>query len=196
MTVQWLDGAEVHVFPNAMEWESWLADHHQLSSGVWLKIAKKGAGVQSLTLPEALDVALCFGWIDSQRRSLDDKYFLQRYSRRRPKGSWSRVNVDKVERLMAAGRMAPPGLAEVAAAKADGRWDAAYESQRNVTVPPDLESALQCNPDAGAAFAALGKTDRYLLILPLLKARSPETRAKRIEEAIAMLRTPKAGPVA
>ena len=138
-------------------------------------------------IAEALDVALCYGWIDGQRRANDDVSFLQRYSRRRPRSSWSKVNVAKVEALLAAGRMRPAGPAEVEAAKQDGRWEAAYESQRNTAVPPDLVAALAGNARASAAFESLGRSDRYAVILPLLKARTPETRARTLARAVARL---------
>jgi uncharacterized protein YdeI (YjbR/CyaY-like superfamily) len=178
---------EIMVFGDAAEWESWLAEHCASQSGAWLKIAKKGSGRVSVTASEALDLALCYGWIDGQRRSHDESYFLQRYSRRRPASLWSKVNVDKVEALIAAGRMRPPGLAEITAAKADGRWDAAYESQRNATVPPDLAAALEDNERAGRYFASLAKTDRYLVILGLITAKTPATRAARLRRTIATL---------
>jgi uncharacterized protein YdeI (YjbR/CyaY-like superfamily) len=149
-----------------------------------VKVSKKGSAKESITAPEAGDVALCYGWIDSVRRSFDDHYFLQRYSPRRPKTSWSKVNVDRVERLIAAGRMRAPGLAEVNAAKADGRWAAAYESQKNATIPPDVKAALKANKPAKEAFDRLGKTDQYLLILPLLKARTSTVRRARLEKMI------------
>lgn len=177
----------VLAFEDAAQWERWLADNHDRVPAVWLKIAKKGSGRPSPTIGEALDGALCFGWIDGQRRSFDDTHYLQRYCRRRPGSAWSKVNVARVEAMAAAGRMREPGLAAVAAAKADGRWGAAYESQRNVTVPPDLAAALAANPRARQAFEALGKTERYLVILPLLKTRTPAGRAARIEKTIATL---------
>ncbi|MPZ24979.1 MAG: OmdA domain containing protein [Micromonosporaceae bacterium] len=182
-----VDGAEVLSFRDAAEWESWLARHHERPAGVWLKIAKKGSGETSVTIGETLDVALCYGWIDSQRRSFDQHHYLQRYSRRRPGSAWSRVNVDKVEALIAAGRIRPPGLAEIAAARADGRWDAAYESQRTVTVPPDLAAALAGSEPARRAFERLDKTSRYAVILPLLKARTPASRAARLRRAVETL---------
>jgi uncharacterized protein YdeI (YjbR/CyaY-like superfamily) len=172
-------------FSDGAAWESWLAAQHELRSEAWLRIGKRRSGVELIAIGEALDVALCFGWIDGQRRSHDDVSFLQRYSRRRPTSSWSQVNVAKAEALMAAGRMRPAGLAEVAAAKADGRWDAAYEPQRTATVPPDLEAALA--GDAAAAFERLGRSERYAVILPLLKARTPEARAKLVARAVARL---------
>lgn len=174
-------------FEDAAQWESWLAGHHETEGGVWLKIAKKGSGAPLLTIGQALEVALCYGWIDSQRKSFDEHSFLQRYSRRRKGSPWSRVNVESVEALTAAGRMRPPGLAEVAAAQADGRWEAAYTAQRNATVPPDLAEALAAHPEAAARFEALDKTARYLVILSLLKARTPAGRAARLGKAISGL---------
>ncbi|MFI0450039.1 YdeI family protein [Actinomadura sp. 6N118] len=174
-------------FENEAQWESWLAEHHADDGGVWLKIAKKGGRATSLTITQALDVALCYGWIDSQRKAHDEDFYLQRYSPRRKGSPWSRVNVEKVEALIAAGRMRPPGLAEVAAAQADGRWESAYVAQRNATVPPDLAAALEADPQAAARFEALDKTGRYQLILPLLKARTPAGRAARLEKAVSAL---------
>ncbi|PWR08681.1 OmdA domain containing protein [Micromonospora acroterricola] len=174
-------------FPDAAAWESWLAGQHEVSGEAWLRIARRHSGLASITIVDALDVALCYGWIDGQRRSHDDVSFLQRYSRRRPRSSWSQVNVAKVEALAAAGRMRPAGLAEVAAAKADGRWDAAYESQRAAAVPPDLTAALAGDPRATVAFERLGRSARYAVILPLLKARTPETRARMVAQAVARL---------
>ncbi|MGH8825395.1 MAG: YdeI/OmpD-associated family protein [Jiangellaceae bacterium] len=174
-------------FPDAAGWESWLAAQHGVQAEAWLRIAKRHSGIASVTPAEALDVALCYGWIDGQRKAHDDVSFLQRFSRRRPRSSWSKVNVAKVEALAAAGRMRPAGLAEVAAAQADGRWGAAYESQRNAAVPPDLAAALADNSRANAAFESLGRSDRYAVILPLLKARTPETRATILARAVARL---------
>jgi uncharacterized protein YdeI (YjbR/CyaY-like superfamily) len=174
-------------FPDAARWESWLAARHGVESEAWLRIAKRHAGIATITIAEALDVALCYGWIDGQRKAHDDVSFRQRYSRRRPRSSWSKVNVAKIEALLAAGRMRPAGLAEVDAAKADGRWAAAYESQRTAEVPPDLAAALAGDARATAAFERLGRSDRYAVILPLLKARTPETRARILAKAIARL---------
>ncbi|MGO4691134.1 YdeI/OmpD-associated family protein [Glaciibacter sp. 2TAF33] len=180
-------GGDILEFSDAAEWESWLADHHESSAGAWLIIAKKNSGRASVTIGEALDVALCFGWIDSQRKPLDATRYLQRYSRRRPGGSWSRINVDRVDALIEAGRMREPGLREVTAAQADGRWASAYESQRNATVPPDLEAALAGNQEAQRAFGSLGRTERYTVILRIVKARTPEVRASRLQEAVLAL---------
>ena len=171
-------------YPEAVEWEAWLADHHDRVTGVWLKIAKKGSGRTSITTAEALDVALCYGWIDSHRRSFDEQCFLQKYSPRRPRSSWSQVNVDKVGALIAAGRMQAAGLEQVRAARADGRWDRAYESQRTASVPPDLAAALDGSGPAKRRFESLGKTDRYAVILRLLKASGPADRAARLRKVI------------
>lgn len=185
--VESFDGVEVIAFPDAAAFEAWLEQHHTRQSGVWLKMAKKGSGIPSLTSDEAVDVGLCFGWISGQRRALDDRWYVQKYVPRRPKSLWSKVNVDKVERLLAAGRMREPGLAEVRAAQADGRWDAAYASQKDATVPDDLVAALADNPRAQAAFDALDKTAQYVAYLPLLQATTPTARAARLARLIAAL---------
>ena len=177
-------------FEDAAGWEAWLADNHQVRTDAWLQIAKKGSGIASITVTEALDVALCYGWIDAQRRGHDDTWYLQRYCRRRPRSTWSQVNVAKVAALEAAGRMQPAGLAEVAAAKADGRWAAAYEAQRTAQVPPDLAAALAERPDAQAAFDRLSRSDRYSVILPLLKVRTAQGRAAAVARAIERLAAP------
>lgn len=181
------DGAEVIAFRDAAAFDRWLEDHVDEQAGVWLKMAKKGSGIPSMTSDEAVDVGLCHGWISGQRRSLDEDYYLQKYVPRRPRSRWSQVNVAKVEELTAAGRMRPAGLAEVEAAKADGRWDAAYVSQRDATVPPGLEAALAANPGAATAFAALGRTERYQVILALETARTDAARARQLERAVRRL---------
>jgi uncharacterized protein YdeI (YjbR/CyaY-like superfamily) len=154
---------------------------------VWLKMAKKGSGIPSLTSDEAVDVGLCYGWISGQRKPYDEVYYLQKYVPRRSRSRWSQVNVAKVEDLVAAGRMRPAGLAEVEAAKADGRWAAAYESQRNATVPPDLAAALAASPRAARAFEALGRTQRYGVILKLITARTAAVRGAQLRRAVAAL---------
>jgi len=181
------DAAEVIAFRDAAEFETWLIDNVDRSAGVWLKIAKKGSGIASMTGDEAVDIGLCYGWISGQRKSLDERYYLQKYVPRRPKSRWSQVNVRKVEELTAAGRMRPSGLAEVEAAKADGRWDAAYEPQREATVPPDLAAALAASPLAAKAFAALSRTSQYAVILDVVTGRTSRTRATHISKAIAAL---------
>ena len=174
-------------FRDAAEFEAWLDANVDLRIGVWLKIAKKGSGVSSLTDDEAVDIGLCYGWISGQRRSLDEVYYLQKYVPRRRRSRWSQVNVGKVKKLTAAGRMRPSGLAEVEAAKADGRWAAAYESQRNASVPPDLAAALGASPRAAQAFGALSKTQQYAVILKLVTARTVTARDARLRAAMAAL---------
>jgi len=179
--------AETIEFRDAAAFEEWLTEHADHGPGVWLKLAKAGTGVPSMTSDEAVDVGLCFGWISGQRKGLDEVYYLQKYVPRRPRSRWSQVNVRKVEALTAAGRMRPSGLAEVEAAKADGRWEAAYASQKEATVPDDLAAALVASPSAARAFEALTKTAQYAVILDLVTARSPETRAARLRKALTSL---------
>ncbi len=179
--------ADTIFFPDAAAFEAWLNEHVDHRPGVWLKIAKKSSGIASLTDDEAVDLGLCFGWISGQRKTLDDTYYLQKYVPRRPRSRWSQVNVGKVEELTAAGRMRPSGLAEVEAAKADGRWDAAYASQRNATVPPDLAAALAASPRAAQAFEALGRTRQFAVILDVVTTRTPETRSAHLRKAVATL---------
>ena len=173
--------------PDGAAWEAWLEANHVTADEAWLRIAKKGSGLRSISIGEALDGALCFGWIDGQRKGLDEVSFLQRYCPRRSRSTWSQVNVGKVERLLSEGRMRPAGLAEVEAAQADGRWDAAYESQRTAEVPADLTAALAADDAARAAFEALGRSERYAVMLPVLKAATSEARAREITRAVAAL---------
>ncbi|MBS4101933.1 YdeI/OmpD-associated family protein [Tsukamurella paurometabola] len=180
-------GVEVLGFTTLGEWESWLEEHHGSAREAWLRIARRNSAVPGLTIEDALDGALCFGWIDGQRKSNDADSFLQRYSPRRSTSAWSRINVEKFETLAAAGRVRPAGYAQRDAARADGRWDAAYESQRTAETPPDPAAALAENPGAAAAFAAMSRSDRYAVILPLLKARTPQRRAELIVRAVADL---------
>ncbi|WP_374777735.1 YdeI/OmpD-associated family protein [Streptomyces sp. NBC_01310] len=182
-----LNGVEIVGFADAEAFESWLAGHHTRHEGVWIKLAKKKSGIASVTDDELVDIGLCYGWISGQRRALDERYYLQKYVPRRPRSLWSQVNVDKVADLTAAGRMREPGLAEVRRAQADGRWAHAYESQKAATVPPDLAAALDAHPGAGKAFEALDKTGRYLVVLPLLQALTPETRQARLDRAVRLL---------
>jgi uncharacterized protein YdeI (YjbR/CyaY-like superfamily) len=179
--------AVVIAFRDAAEFDAWLEAHVDLQAGVWLKIAKKGSGVPSLTDDEAVDLGLCYGWISGQRRAYDEVYYLQKYVPRRPRSRWSQVNVAKVEELIAAGRMRPSGLAEVEAAKADGRWAASYEPQRNATIPADLTAALAARPQAAQAFAALSKTQQYAVILKLLTARTATSRTAQLRRAMVEL---------
>jgi uncharacterized protein YdeI (YjbR/CyaY-like superfamily) len=175
------------LFATPADFEQWLEANHAESEGVWLKIAKKGSGVRSISQAEALELALCFGWIDSQRQGLDETHFLQRFTPRRPRGRWSRINREKAEELIAAGAMRPTGMAEVEAARADGRWESAYEGQRRATVPPDLKRELDANPAARESFAALDSANRYAIIYRLGEAKRPETRERRLRKFVAML---------
>src|SRR3989440_3639404 len=174
-------------FASAAEWEKWLEENHAASDGAWIKMAKKGSGIESVRYPEVLDTALCFGWIDGRREALDERFFLQRFTPRRPRSRWSRINRDKAERLIAEGRMRPAGLAEVERAKADGRWEAAYEGQKSSTVPDDLQRELDARPKAKAFFAELNSQNRYAILYRLQDAKKPETRARRLAKFVAML---------
>jgi uncharacterized protein YdeI (YjbR/CyaY-like superfamily) len=174
-------------FGSAREWEDWLEANHLSSPGVWLKIAKKDAGTPTVSYAEALECALCFGWIDGQKGALDETHWRQRFTPRRARSKWSRINRDKAEALIADNRMRPAGLREVELAKADGRWDAAYEGQRTITVPPDLAAALDANEAARAFFATLNSANRYAILYRIGDAKRPETRARRIANFVTML---------
>lgn len=190
-----MDDLDIRLFAGPAEFEAWLEEHAEASPGLWLKIAKKGAPEPSVTYAQAVELALCFGWIDSQKRGLDETHFLQRFTPRRPRGRWSKINREKAEALEAAGALRPPGAAEVAAAKADGRWEAAYEGSRTATVPDDLQAELDANPTAAAFFAELDAANRYAIIWRLGEAKKPETRARRLAKFVAMLeRGEKASP--
>jgi len=177
------------VVADAGAWRDWLGEHHAGSSGVWLVLAKKGTTrPTSLTYDEALEEALCFGWIDGQVGARDGATFRQRFTPRRPRSAWSQRNVGIVERLFAEGRMQPSGRAAVEAAKADGRWDGAYAGPATITVPDDLAAALAGDPAAAATFAALSAQNRYAVLYRVTTAKRPSTRASRIERLLAMLR--------
>lgn len=180
------DDLPVLPFADAAAWETWLIAN-AAAKGLWLKIAKKDSGIATVTYDQALDVALCHGWIDGQKRSFDGHYFLQRFTPRRPKGLWSKINIGKVERLIAEGRMRAGGAREVEAAKADGRWDAAYDGARNMDVPPELATALAKNKKARTFFETLDKANRYAVCWRVQTAKKPETKAKRVETLVAML---------
>ena len=174
-------------FATAADWETWLEEEHDQADGVWLKIAKKSSGIESVTHAEALEVALCFGWIDGQRKSFDADWFLQRFTPRRRGSKWSRINREKVEALIAAGRVRPAGLREYEAAKADGRLDNAYEPQSTISVPPDLQKAFDENPEAARFFETLDSQNRYAVLYRIHDAKRPETRARRIAQYVEML---------
>jgi uncharacterized protein YdeI (YjbR/CyaY-like superfamily) len=173
-------------FTSVEEWEAWLAANHS-SAGLWMKIAKKASGIEGITHPEALESALCHGWIDGQRKRLDDRFFLQKFTPRTARSPWSRINRDKAERLVEEGRMRPRGLEEMERAKADGRWDAAYEPQSTASVPGDLQRELDRRPEAATFFAALDSRNRYAILYRLQDAKRPETRARRLAEFVTML---------
>ena len=176
----------IKLFKTEAAWETWLAAHGD-APGVWLKIAKKDTGATSVSYSEALDVALCHGWIDGLKRSCDAQYFLQRFTPRKAKSLWSTLTIARVEKLVDAGRMRPAGLREVEAAKADGRWDAAYQSASVMDVPPEFAAALAKNAKARKAFEALDRTNRYAFCWRVHTAKKPETKAARVEKFVAML---------
>jgi uncharacterized protein YdeI (YjbR/CyaY-like superfamily) len=186
------DRLEVLQIAHEPAWERWLDQHHGDSPGVWLKIAKKSARaggdpVTTVTHAQALEVAICHGWIDGQRRGLDDQFFLQRFTPRKPKSKWSQINCQKATELIEAGRMRQAGLAQVEAAKADGRWDAAYEPQAKATVPDDFQSELGRSPPAAEFFATLTGSRRYAFLYRLHHVKDPARRAKRIADYIDLL---------
>jgi uncharacterized protein YdeI (YjbR/CyaY-like superfamily) len=171
--------------PSAAAWDAWLRANHARSAGIWLRIPKKGAE-STLTYATALDAALIWGWIDSQKQTLDDTAWLQRFSPRKPRSPWSKINCAKAEALIAAGRMEAPGLAEVDRAKRDGRWERAYDSPKTMTVPSDLAESLDQNARARAFFDTLDATNRFAILYRVTTAKLPETRAKRIATLVAM----------
>ncbi len=174
-------------FESKAAWEQWLEEHHAEPQGLWLKIAKKGSGHHSVTYTEALDVALCFGWIDGQKDKFDAEYFLQKFTPRRKKSGWSQVNVDKAKSLIEQGKMRAAGLAEIERAQADGRWAAAYASQSKITVPDDFQATLNQHPAAQEFFNQLNSVNRYAILYRITTAKKTETRQKHIEKYIAML---------
>lgn len=174
-------------FETQQAWEAWLDEHHANAPGAWLKIGKKGTTSPTISYAEALEGALCYGWIDGQKAASDDQYWLQKFTPRRPKSIWSRVNREKALALVAAGRMRPAGQRQIELAQADGRWDAAYASQRTITVPPDLQRALDENPEAAQFFSTLDSANRYAILWRIHQAKKPETRAARLQTFIGML---------
>jgi uncharacterized protein YdeI (YjbR/CyaY-like superfamily) len=175
------------LFKSAKAFEAWLRKHHATSDGLWLQIAKRGVEPPSVSYPEAVEIALCWGWIDGQKKSLDDLHWLQRFTPRRARSIWSKVNVAKVAVLIEAGRMQAPGHAQIEAAKADGRWSQAYDSARTSTMPDDLQAALDASPKAKAFFATLNASNRYAVTWRVQTAVKPETRARRIAQLVEML---------
>jgi uncharacterized protein YdeI (YjbR/CyaY-like superfamily) len=181
------DDLEILPFASGEAWERWLHEHHETAPGVWIRFAKKGSGVPTVTYLDALRVALRFGWIDGQARSLDERFYLQRFTPRRARSIWSKRNRDFATALIEAGQMEPAGLREVERAKADGRWDAAYDGPSTATVPDDLQAALDREPAAAEFFAGLSSQNRYAILHRVQTAKRPETRARRIEKFVAML---------
>jgi uncharacterized protein YdeI (YjbR/CyaY-like superfamily) len=175
------------LFASAEDWESWLETQPADSPGLWLKIAKKGCGTPSIDYATALESALCFGWIDGQKRPLDESFWLQRFTPRKPRSRWSKINRDRATALIESGRMRPAGLSEVERARQDGRWDAAYESQSAAAVPEDLQAALDADPRAAEFFATLDSANRYAVLYRVHEAKRASTRAARIEKFVAML---------
>jgi uncharacterized protein YdeI (YjbR/CyaY-like superfamily) len=174
-------------FTSVEDWENWLEAQPADSPGLWLKIAKKGCGTPGIDYPTALESALCFGWIDGQKRPLDESYWLQRFTPRKPRSRWSKINRDRATALIESGRMRPAGLSEVERARQDGRWDAAYESQSAAAVPEDLQAALDADPRAAEFFATLDSANRYAVLYRVHEAKRASTRAARIEKFVAML---------
>jgi len=174
-------------FASQSKWADWLTKQHDKSTGVLLKLAKKDSRISSVTYDEALDIALCYGWIDGQKKGFDDKYWLQKFTPRGPKSIWSKINTKKAERLIASGQMKHAGIKAIEAAKADGRWAQAYDSQKNVSVPEDFQAALDKNKKAKAFFATLNSVNRYAILFRIQTAKKAETRAKRIQQFVEML---------
>ena len=177
----------VRLFKDDAAWEAWLAREHARSAGLWLRIARKASNVRSVSYAEALDVALCYGWIDGQKQAFDDSTWLQKFTPRGKRSIWSKINRENVQRLVESGRMRPPGLEAVDGAKANGQWDAAYDSHRTAGVPDDLQRALDARPNAKAFFATLNRTNRYAILFRIQSVKRAETRARKIEQFLDML---------
>jgi uncharacterized protein YdeI (YjbR/CyaY-like superfamily) len=174
-------------FASRDAWGMWLARNHATSTGLWLKFAKKGSGIDTVTYDQAVEIALCYGWIDGQVRSFDEYYYLQRFTPRRPRSKWSKINRQRATALIERGEMKPAGMREVERAKADGRWDAAYDAPSTATVPDDLRRELEKNEAAREFFATLDSRNRYAILYQIQDAKKPETRVRRIEKYVAML---------
>jgi uncharacterized protein YdeI (YjbR/CyaY-like superfamily) len=181
------DNLEVISFETQQDLEAWLKEHHTDTKGIWLKIAKKEALTPSVSYSEALDSAICYGWIDGQKASFDDRYWLQKFTPRTARSIWSKVNCDKATALIAEGRMQPAGLRQVERAKFDGRWDKAYDSQSKITIPDDFQRELDNNPKAREFFNTLNSVNRYAILFRIQTAKKPETRSARIQKFIEML---------
>jgi len=182
-----LKGVAIAHFKGPREWERWLEKNHTASPGLWLKIAKQAAGVESVSYADALEIALCYGWIDSQKGRYDEQFFLQKLTPRGSRSIWSKINREKALALIESGRMKPAGMRAVDAARESGRWEAAYDSASAAAIPADLQAELDRNPAARAFFATLKGTNRYAILFRLQTAKKPETRAKRMAEFLRML---------
>ena len=178
---------EQREFASQDDWRAWLAEHHADSDGIWIRFAKKGSGLPTVVYAEAVEVALAYGWIDGHTKGIDDRHYRQRYTPRRTRSKWSKINRTKAEALIARGAMEPAGLAEVERAKADGRWDAAYDSPRTALVPDDLRAALDADPGASEFFEQLDGNNRYAILYRIQDAKRADTRARRIAQFVAML---------
>jgi uncharacterized protein YdeI (YjbR/CyaY-like superfamily) len=181
------DNLQVISFETQHDWEAWLKEHLTDTKGIWLKLAKKTAGAPSVSYAEALDSALCYGWIDGQKASFDDKYWLQKFTPRGARSIWSKVNCDKATALIADGRMQLAGIRQVELAKSDGRWEAAYESQSKITIPDDFQRELDQNQRAKEFFSTLDSANRYAVLFRIQTAKKPQTRSARIQKFIEML---------
>ena len=175
------------LFKNAKAWETFLLKNNGTSNGIWLQLAKKSSGTTSVTYSEALDIALCHGWIDGQKKAFDESFWLQKFTPRGARSIWSKINREKALDLIQSGRMKPAGLLEIEKAKVDGRWAAAYDSQKSATVPVDFQAELDAHPDANTFFSTLDSGNRYAILFRIQTAKKPETRSRRIQEFIAML---------
>lgn len=182
-----MDGDLPIAFENQAAWQAWLEQHGSEATEAWVKLAKKASGIKSVTYAEAVEAALCYGWIDGQSKGLDEDWHLQRFTPRRARSNWSKINRAKAEALIERGEMRPTGLREVERAQADGRWDAAYDSPSTATVPDDLRRELDGNDAAREFFATLDSTNRYAILYRIQEAKRPETRARRIAKFVAML---------
>jgi uncharacterized protein YdeI (YjbR/CyaY-like superfamily) len=174
-------------FETQATWREWLSRHHAASQGIWVQFAKQGSGIASVSHVEALEGALCYGWIDGQTKRLDNYHWLQKFTPRKPNSIWSRINRQKALDLIERGLMQPAGHATIERAKANGRWEAAYEAQSKATIPPDLQAALDDSPKAAAFFIELSSQNRYAILFRLQTAKKPETRASRLAKFVSML---------
>ncbi len=181
------DGLPILPFARQSDFEAWLGQYHSVDKGIWLKFAKKGSGIASVSLEEAIESALCYGWIDSRLSSFDQRYYLIKFCPRLPKSKWSRMNREKAEALIATGRMQPPGLRQVERARQDGRWDAAYDPQGRITIPGDFQQALQENAAAAEFFSTLNSQNRFSILHRLQITHKPEARSAKIRKYIQML---------